>query len=445
MDKTFLVLVSKFSTNTPTSWAWTFTGAVTASSTVQNPTGIAYNAAGTYAVSLIATNSFGSDTETKTAYITVLDTTTTVTTNADFIANTTYIAVGSSVNFTDLSTGNPTTWSWTFTGGSPAASTVQNPSGVAYNAAGTYAVSLTASGANGTDTETKNAYITVVVAPTICDTLTNVDLALDTPMVYPLSGGYTGYLSGHNSYYDIAKADYYSTFVAGSELTGALFWFGVADFSSTTSIVSITFWDHTGVYGYPGAVLASQTVLISDIANDIANYQLTDVVFTTPVTLNAPYYVGVEFAYKAGDTIAVVHNMPGEITPGTAWEQWSDNTWWNYNEVGSWEWDVAHYIFPVACYQGTITDIATVISENRISVYPNPNDGNFNLSALLTQSSKLKVSVINMLGEVVYTTSYNNVMAGNFDINLSDRSAGVYSVKVETDTETFIKQIVISK
>ena len=58
------------STNTPTSWSWSFPGGTPSSSTSQNPT-ITYNTAGTYAVTLTATNAFGSDPETKTGYITV--------------------------------------------------------------------------------------------------------------------------------------------------------------------------------------------------------------------------------------------------------------------------------------------------------------------------------------------------------------------------------------
>ncbi len=59
------------STNSPTSWTWSFAGAVTASSVAQSPANICYNTAGTYNVSLTATNGFGPDIETKTAYITV--------------------------------------------------------------------------------------------------------------------------------------------------------------------------------------------------------------------------------------------------------------------------------------------------------------------------------------------------------------------------------------
>ncbi|MDN5205257.1 PKD domain-containing protein [Fulvivirgaceae bacterium BMA10] len=82
---------------------------------------------------------------------------------ADFSASTTSITEGQSVSFTDASSNNPTSWSWTFTGGTPASSTIQNPT-VTYNNAGTYEVSLTATNANGSDTETKSAYITVTTS-----------------------------------------------------------------------------------------------------------------------------------------------------------------------------------------------------------------------------------------------------------------------------------------
>lgn len=56
------------STNTPTSWAWNFGDS--SASTSQNPTH-EYTSTGTFTVSLTATNALGSDTETKTGYITV--------------------------------------------------------------------------------------------------------------------------------------------------------------------------------------------------------------------------------------------------------------------------------------------------------------------------------------------------------------------------------------
>ncbi len=141
-----------------TSWSWDFGD--TGTSTQQNPSHT-YTSPGTYTVSLTATNAYGSDTETKTNYITVTALQPPV---ADFTASSTTIYEGQSVIFTDASTNSPTSWSWTFEGGTPSSSTAQNPS-VTYSTAGTYDVSLTATNAAGSDTETRTDYITVQVQP----------------------------------------------------------------------------------------------------------------------------------------------------------------------------------------------------------------------------------------------------------------------------------------
>jgi len=90
---------------------------------------------------------------------------TTPTLSADFSATTTSGNVPLTVNFTDASTGSPTSWAWTFEGGSPGVSTDQNPTGIVYNTAGTYDVTLVATNADGSDTEIKTDYITVTEAP----------------------------------------------------------------------------------------------------------------------------------------------------------------------------------------------------------------------------------------------------------------------------------------
>jgi PKD repeat protein len=53
----------------PVSWRWTFQGGSPSSSTQQHPR-VTYNAAGTYAVTLVATNSYGSSEAVRQGYIT---------------------------------------------------------------------------------------------------------------------------------------------------------------------------------------------------------------------------------------------------------------------------------------------------------------------------------------------------------------------------------------
>ena len=82
---------------------------------------------------------------------------------ADFYVTKSINCAGSTYTFTSLSQFGPSAGSlqWNFVGGSPSTST-NSVVVVSYPAAGVYPVSLTATSANGADTETKNSYITVV-------------------------------------------------------------------------------------------------------------------------------------------------------------------------------------------------------------------------------------------------------------------------------------------
>jgi len=76
--------------------------------------------------------------------------------SADFTADVTSGPFPLTVHFTDLSTGDITTWSWDF--GDGATSTERNPAHT-YTDSGIYTVSLTVTGPGGTDTEAKTDFI----------------------------------------------------------------------------------------------------------------------------------------------------------------------------------------------------------------------------------------------------------------------------------------------
>ena len=141
------------STGTPTFWAWEFGDGT--SSTVQGPSHT-YSTAGTYAVTLTVNNGYGSNTLTRSNYITASNLPPAPV--ANFSGTPTSGSKPLSVTFTDSSTNTPTAWSWTF--GDSATATVQNPSH-SYANAGAYTVALTATNAGGNNTNTKTNYITV--------------------------------------------------------------------------------------------------------------------------------------------------------------------------------------------------------------------------------------------------------------------------------------------
>ncbi len=95
---------------------------------------------------------------------------------ADFGASQTNINAGDSISFNDLSTNSPTSWSWTFQGGTPSTSTLQNPSNILYNTAGTYNVTLISTNASGNNALTKSAYIIVATPNTQIPTISTTTI-----------------------------------------------------------------------------------------------------------------------------------------------------------------------------------------------------------------------------------------------------------------------------
>ncbi|MEA3447795.1 MAG: S8 family serine peptidase, partial [Bacteroidota bacterium] len=80
---------------------------------------------------------------------------------ADFEASEVVIPVDGTVDFTDLSTGNPTSWYWTFEGAMITASIEQNPSNIKYDETGVFSVTLEVSDGTNTNVEEKTAFIIV--------------------------------------------------------------------------------------------------------------------------------------------------------------------------------------------------------------------------------------------------------------------------------------------
>lgn len=152
---------SDLSAGSPTVWAWDFNGDSITDSTAQNPS-FTYAQAGTYSVTLTVSNANGANSFTRTAYITITGGTPPA---ANFTATPTTGTTSTTIQFTDLSTGNPTAWAWDFDGNGSTDSTLQNPSHV-YTQAGTYNVTLTASNASGPNSFTRTAYIVITASGT---------------------------------------------------------------------------------------------------------------------------------------------------------------------------------------------------------------------------------------------------------------------------------------
>ncbi|CAG0991124.1 MAG: PKD domain-containing protein [Bacteroidetes bacterium] len=181
------------STNNPTSWQWFFPGAVPGGSNLQNPTNICYYDTGTFTVTLIATNQFGSTTLTKTNYITVKACNKPVA-----LFDMPIICYNSCVNFKSLTLNQPDSVMWVFEGANQDTVKAFNPQSICwFDTTGCFSVKLYAWNAYGVDS----------IFKTICiDTLPTVDAGKDTTIFWGGLDGATLFAVGSND--SLNKATY---------------------------------------------------------------------------------------------------------------------------------------------------------------------------------------------------------------------------------------------
>lgn len=149
------VFFTDLSSGTVDTWFWEFGDG--GMSGVPNPSHT-YTAAGAYTVSLTVTNTSGSDTETKVAYIDVGE----AAPVASFTADPTDGEAPLTVQFTDTSVGVVTGRTWLFGDGDFGIGATPEHT---YDDPGKYTVSLTVTGPGGNDTATEVDLIVVVEPP----------------------------------------------------------------------------------------------------------------------------------------------------------------------------------------------------------------------------------------------------------------------------------------
>ena len=157
------------------------------STTTANPVHT-YPGAGTFSVLLVASNTCGTDSLLREIIIEGQSPT------VQFTADIQEGCAPLQVQFNDTSTDNPTAWEWSFPGGSPATSNLQNPV-VSYASPGLYPVELTATNVFGTQQAVVSDYIRIIAPPQIFDYAIEKDLPNEWA---DLSYTFTALSSGDN-------------------------------------------------------------------------------------------------------------------------------------------------------------------------------------------------------------------------------------------------------
>lgn len=351
--------------------------------------------------------------------------------SADVISGT----VPLTVSFTDESTGDIQTWEWDF--GDNNNSSEQNPIHQ-YTEEGIYSVGLTIYDGTGSYTLVKENFITVINPAENCDTLH-----------YPLQGTYsyfyvsgeeTGYVSGNNSYGDLAKVDYFSDYPPKTKIIGVLFEFAIAKHGSGSNPnISFGIWDNSGQDGSPGNLVATTTLPLESIVADVANEDFTYIEFEEFVSSNNPIYVGVVLPTTVGDTLALWSNDDGEVGPGIAWEQWSNGDWYPFSSIETWALSISQAIYPIICESSQ--SISESFLNAQVNIYPNPAKRDIFVDLGGFPGKNISISLYNIMGALMKTQDVFPEDYPTIFLDLSDYRKGLYFMIIESGKHKVTKKV----
>jgi len=338
------------------------------------------------------------------------------------------------VTFTDQSTGKVQQWNWLF--GDGQSGDEQNPVHT-YLEPGLYSVSLTVSDGNNHYTLEKEEYIRVKTGLGDCDTLD-----------FPFAGTYTyytipapakGYVSGTNSYGDLAKANVFEPGYS-SLLSGVFLDFAVAkDISGTNPAIKIAVWNDAGNSGIPGSIIGFKEIPLSIIIDDEADDAATWVMFDEPLSVSNKFYVGVVLP-TTGDTLAFWTDTNPESPANKGWEQWDNNTWHAYSSAQSWGLMIANAIHPVICQ---VSSTRTNFPEGSIAVFPVPARDRLYVSVTDQVNHIQTIELYEMHGRLCYSGYYD----GDATVRVVplDFPAGIYMIRAIAADYVLSQKILISK
>lgn len=458
-----------------TSYNWNFGDGTNANDT--NPTHI-YLADGVYTVVLTATNACGTNTFTQTVSITTPPT-------AAFSASATNGCAPFTVQFSNQSSANAQNYAWTFPGGSPASSNEQNPI-TTWTAPGTYTVTLTVSnGAGSSSTSTiinvgsqptsSFTYVLNAYTVTLTNTSTNANTyswdfgdgskstAANPSHTYAGSGDYLITLVATN---DCGSVSYVQTVsIAGIPPVAA---FGAGETSGCVPLI-VTFndqsagnptswnWSFQGgnpstsnqqnptvSYSVPGSYGVSLVV-----ANAFGSNSITQANFIVAQGLPAAAFT---FGTNQG---TVTFNNASFNASSYFWDFGDGNTSTQQNPTHVYT-ATGTYTVTLnainACGNSALTQsVAVVVTGtntpewlNVFHVYPNPNNGVFNVEMQGNASDEVEFTLYNTLGQLVKRDILDYSNGSLFHTFRYDvLPAGVYKLRVRAGNNSAVVQVIV--
>jgi photosystem II stability/assembly factor-like uncharacterized protein len=291
--------------------------------------------------------------------------------------------------FADASSNNPTSWSWSFPGGAPATSTVQNPS-VTYTAAGIYTVTLVSTNSISSSAPYTTT-ISVVNTPTAqssSDTICVGQTAILTATSNATSIVWQGGQTGTTAYYTPSSTTVYQYTAS----TGACQYVG----SSTVTVGS-----------------APVTPTVSQLGNTVSS--------TSALTYQW---------YLNGNLISGATSQTYSATVSGWYSVWTSNGACQSSSS-------AVYV--------TITTLDEAFTLfNGIEIAPNPAADNIYLSFRNKEAKTVNYTIINSIGQVVKRGDFRASDSEKINISLDRMASGVYNITLVSDASNvnykFVKQ-----
>ncbi|MFN8154182.1 MAG: T9SS type A sorting domain-containing protein [Bacteroidia bacterium] len=372
---------------------------------------------------------------------------------------------GAAIQFSDYSAGQPTSWSWSFPGGSPSSSTLQNPL-VYYNTPGIYPVTLTSTNANGTDTKTYTDYINVAASSSPDPTTVGATRCGAGPVSLTASGSGTGTLRWWDAPGGGNIVNTGSTF--NTNITTTTTWYvdeefppGISDFvgAASNGIGAGAFFTANDIRGLYFDVLCpivlnsfqvysnsagNRTIEIIDGQGNV--YADTTVFIpasgsnATTVNVNFTLYPGSNYFIKCRGLVDLYRNNSGAVYPYTSSCVNITNS--NAGSPGYYYffyfWDFTEITCntgrtPVTALDTCATALPDLFANDALDIFPNPTTGQFATSFHATGAADYVITVTNPLGKEVYSYTAKNV-SGDFkkDMDLSHLASGVYLLTVSS-------------
>jgi PKD repeat protein/Tol biopolymer transport system component len=479
-----------------TSYLWDFGDGSTSSTQSPDHT---YTAAGDFLVQLVAYNTCGNDT---------LDTIIHVLNPppvATFSGTPTSICAGESVQFSNSST-NATSYNWTFSGGNPSSSTLQNPL-VVYANPGTYNVSLVATGPGGSNTLTMTSYISVgsaaVADYTVSDTLVYLPSSLVSFTNSSVNA--TSYLWDFGDGLTSTAQNPDHTYTAAGDFLVQLIAYNTCGNDTLDTIIHVQNPPPVAVFnGTPTSICAGESVQFANSSTNATSYTwtfsggspasstLSDplVIYATPGTYDVSLivagpggsdtsemlnYITVDplanADFVANSTIVYLPSADVVFTNNssnaTSWlwdfgdgsTSTDQNPWHTYTAAGVYT--VMLIAYNAQCGNDTLTmtdyiivDVPTGFANENpevagILISPNPASGKFTITYELINPDVVEIDIYDMIGNEIRIMHNTLQQPGKHEITFSDGqlnlSDGIYLVKFSIGDRFFMEKLMYQK